>query len=45
MEDSHYEEVPNHIQTKIIAAHKAEKGEAADEEEGIGVTGGGGWRI
>jgi elongation factor G len=30
---SHYEEVPNHIQSKIIAAHKAEKGEAAEEEE------------
>ena len=33
MEYSHYEEVPNHIQSKIIAASKAEKGEAADEEE------------
>jgi elongation factor G len=30
---SHYEEVPNHIQSKIIAAHRAEKGEAAEEEE------------
>jgi elongation factor G len=30
---SHYEEVPNHIQSKIIAAYKAEKGEAAEEEE------------
>jgi elongation factor G len=33
MEYSHYEEVPSHIQAKIIAAHKAEKGEAAEEEE------------
>ena len=33
MEYSHYEEVPNHIQSKIIAAAKAEKGEAAEEEE------------
>ncbi len=33
MEYSHYEEVPNHIQSKIIAASKAEKGEAAEEEE------------
>ncbi len=33
MEYSHYEEVPSHIQSKIIAAHKAEKGEAAEEEE------------
>jgi elongation factor G len=33
MEYSHYEEVPNHIQSKIIAAYKAEKGEAAEEEE------------
>jgi elongation factor G len=33
MEYSHYEEVPSHIQAKIIAAAKAEKGEAADEEE------------
>ena len=30
---SHYEEVPNHIQSKIVAAYKAEKGEAAEEEE------------
>ena len=33
MEYSHYEEVPAHIQAKIIAAAKAEKGEAAEEEE------------
>ena len=33
MEYSHYEEVPTHIQSKIIAAHKAEKGEATEEEE------------
>ncbi|MBP1635600.1 MAG: translation elongation factor 2, partial [Acidobacteria bacterium] len=30
MEYSHYEEVPAHIQSKIIAAAKAEKGEAAE---------------
>jgi elongation factor G len=33
MEYSHYEEVPTHIQSKIIAAYKAEKGEATEEEE------------
>lgn len=33
MEYSHYEEVPTHIQSKIIAAYKAERGEAAEEEE------------
>jgi elongation factor G len=33
MEYSHYEEVPSHIQSKIIAAYKAEKGEAVEEEE------------
>jgi elongation factor G len=33
MEYSHYEEVPSHIQSKIIAAYRAEKGEAAEEEE------------
>jgi elongation factor G len=32
MEFSHYEEVPAHLQTKIIAAAKAERGEAAEEE-------------
>ncbi len=30
---SHYEEVPSHLQAKIIAASKAEKGEAEEEEE------------
>ncbi len=33
MEFSHYEEVPSHLQSKIIAAAKAAKGEAAEEEE------------
>ena len=33
MEYSHYEEVPSHIQSKIIAAYRAERGEAAEEEE------------
>jgi elongation factor G len=33
MEYSHYEEVPSHIQSKIIAAYRAEKGEAAEDEE------------
>ncbi len=32
MEYSHYEEVPAHIQTKIIAAAKTERGEVAVEE-------------
>jgi len=32
MEYSHYEEVPAHLQAKIIAASKAEKGEEAEEE-------------
>jgi elongation factor G len=32
MEYSHYEEVPAHLQQKIIAAAKAEKGEEVDEE-------------
>ncbi len=32
MEYSHYEEVPAHLQSKIIAASKAEKGEEAEEE-------------
>jgi elongation factor G len=31
MEYSHYDEVPSHLQTKIIAAHKAEKGQVAEE--------------
>ncbi len=30
---SHYEEVPAQLQAKIIAAAKAAKGEAAEEEE------------
>jgi elongation factor G len=33
MEYSHYEEVPSHLQQKIIAASKAEKGEEVEEEE------------
>lgn len=33
MEYSHYDEVPSHLQTKIVAAAKAAKGEAADEDE------------
>jgi elongation factor G len=33
MEFSHYEEVPAHLQTKIVAAAKAAKGEGAEEEE------------
>ena len=32
MEYSHYEEVPSHLQTKIIAAAKAERGQEAVEE-------------
>jgi elongation factor G len=32
MEFSHYEEVPSHLQTKIIAAAKAERGQAETEE-------------
>ena len=32
MEFSHYEEVPAHLQTKIIAEIKAERGEEQDEE-------------
>lgn len=31
MEYSHYDEVPNHLQTKIVATHKAERGHAAEE--------------
>ncbi len=31
MEYSHYDEVPSHLQTKIIAAHKAEKGQVEEE--------------
>jgi len=33
MEFSHYEEVPSHLHGKIIAASKAERGEAKEEEE------------
>jgi elongation factor G len=33
MDFSHYEEVPTHLQTKIIAAAKAAKGEGAEEED------------
>jgi elongation factor G len=33
MEFSHYEEVPANLQTKIVAAAKAAKGEGAEEEE------------
>ena len=33
MEYSHYEEVPSHLQTKVVAAAKAERGEVAEEEE------------
>ena len=33
MEYSHYDEVPHQFQAKIIAASKAERGEAAAEEE------------
>jgi elongation factor G len=33
MEFSHYEEVPSHLHPKIIAASKAERGEAKEEEE------------
>jgi hypothetical protein len=31
MEYSHYEEVPSHLQSKIIAASRAEKGQEAEE--------------
>jgi elongation factor G len=31
MEYSHYDEVPNHLQTKIIATAKAERGQLAEE--------------
>jgi elongation factor G len=33
MEYSHYEEVPTHLQSKIVAAARAERGEQAEEEE------------
>jgi elongation factor G len=31
MEFSHYEEVPAHLQSKIVADSKAEEGDAEDE--------------
>jgi elongation factor G len=31
MEYSHYDEVPNHLQTKIVATAKAERGQVAEE--------------
>jgi elongation factor G len=34
MEFSHYEEVPSHLQGKVISSAKAERGEADDEEAG-----------
>ncbi len=33
MEFSHYDEVPGHLHAKIVAASKAERGEAKDDEE------------
>jgi elongation factor G len=33
MEFSHYDEVPTHLQSKIISAAKAERGEIRDEDE------------
>jgi hypothetical protein len=32
MEYSHYDEVPQHLQAKIIAASKAERGQPPEEE-------------
>ena len=32
MEMDHYDEVPGHQQEKVIAAHKAERGEVKEEE-------------
>jgi hypothetical protein len=32
MEFSHYEEVPTHLHSKIVAASKVEKGQEAAEE-------------
>ena len=32
MEMSHYDEVPGHLQDKIIAAAKAERGDVKEEE-------------
>jgi elongation factor G len=31
MEYSHYDEVPSHLQTKIVATHKAERGHVTEE--------------
>jgi elongation factor G len=31
MEYSHYDEVPNHLQSKIVATAKAERGQLAEE--------------
>jgi hypothetical protein len=31
MEYSHYEEVPSHLQQKIVAAYKAERGVEVEE--------------
>ena len=33
MEYSHFEEVPSHLQQKIVAAAKAERGEDVETEE------------
>jgi elongation factor G len=33
MEFSHYEEVPSHLHSKVISEAKADRGEAAVEEE------------
>jgi elongation factor G len=33
MEFSHYDEVPNHLLAKIVAASRAERGESKEEEE------------
>jgi elongation factor G len=33
MEFSHYDEVPGHLHSKIIAASKAERGEAKEDDE------------
>jgi hypothetical protein len=32
MEMDHYDEVPAHLQEKIVAAAKAERGQVAEEE-------------
>jgi hypothetical protein len=33
MEFSHYDEGPGHLQSKIISAAKAERGDVRDEDE------------